>query len=298
MATAIAVPTDPLHHLPAVHNPNAKLIIVTHSQQQNMNQQHSLQPLPQKVLNTSPDLKASQPSVSSLHTEEEQLNGSKPNNSAMYSTTDAIPVTHEVSLSSAPSSTNMSTQLTKNDPLSQNATNLPPGIITEKSDHEVPNGQHEMTQTTPLLPGQQHIEGDGVEGQIKETQQQLQQQQQQQQLLQQQQQHPEGVVTDENGQEYDEEEYEDEEDYEDDDYSSEDESPRENRVLTFADEHGHPLCHVLFYDPNPNYISRVEQPSGGGWEGANSSSSDADKKKQRNKQQQQPVNSCGQCVIL
>lgn len=287
MATVVALPHDHVHHLPAIHNPNAKLIILQTTQQP-----HGLKPLPQKTYPSSPGLQASQPSLSTSiqRTDEELMNGSKPMNSAVYSTTDVLPVTNEVSLSSISSSTNMSTQLTKSD---GNATHLPPGIITEKSDHELPHGQHESAQTTPLLPGQQ-IEGDGREGQINHTQQ---LQQQQQHLLQQQHhQQQEGLV--DHGEVYDEEEYDDEEDYEDDDYSSEDESPRDNRVLTFADEHGQPLCHVLFYDPNPNYISRMEPQSNAsaGWEGAGPNSSDSDKKKGRNKQQQ--VNSCGQCVIL
>lgn len=48
-------------------------------------------------------------------------------------------------------------------------------------------------------------------------------------------------------------EYDSEEDYtdEDGDESSEDGSPRENRVLTFADEHGQKLCDYCYYEPEP-----------------------------------------------
>lgn len=50
----------------------------------------------------------------------------------------------------------------------------------------------------------------------------------------------------------DESDYEDEEQEQDDDddYGSEDDSPRSGRVLTFADEHGDNLCHILTYDPH------------------------------------------------
>lgn len=44
---------------------------------------------------------------------------------------------------------------------------------------------------------------------------------------------------------------------EDDDFDD-DPSPRENRVLTFADEHGSRLCHVLIYDPQAHRKSRTE----------------------------------------
>lgn len=44
--------------------------------------------------------------------------------------------------------------------------------------------------------------------------------------------------------------YDSEDDY-DDDGSSEDKSPRENRVLTFADEHGANLCDFCYYEPEP-----------------------------------------------
>ena len=47
--------------------------------------------------------------------------------------------------------------------------------------------------------------------------------------------------------------------YSDEDFdgeSSEDESPRENRVLTFADEHGKNLVAIHWYEPDPGEDNR------------------------------------------
>jgi hypothetical protein len=49
--------------------------------------------------------------------------------------------------------------------------------------------------------------------------------------------------------------------------SSDDESPRENRVLTFADEHGKNLVALHWYDPDPGEDNRgttIAQPTGSG----------------------------------
>lgn len=76
----------------------------------------------------------------------------------------------------------------------------------------------------------------------------------------------------------------------DDDSSSDDDSPRENRVLTFADEHGKNLCHVHWYLPDPGEDLRGGPPPPPA-AGTRTNDADVDGSLE--------VNGCGgKCVIL
>ena len=74
-------------------------------------------------------------------------------------------------------------------------------------------------------------------------------------------------------------EYEDE-DGEDED--SVDDSPRDGRILTFADEHGVQLCAFYVYDPTAiqNVTPRVEKQAGAGGGGGGGSGGESDRRKE------------------
>lgn len=94
--------------------------------------------------------------------------------------------------------------------------------------------------------------------------------------------HHHGMLMDENGEMVMDGEMDDMDG--DMDGSSEDESPRENRVLTFADEHGKHLAEVHIYEPDPGEDNRLG-PVGSGMMDHNAD---------------EPLEGapCGKCIIL